>query len=273
MNDLDFKQYERCAVKRKCVLFGKDGNSVIKPYKVIYNFGRMTQDEGLAHLFLEVIHNDDWYEDTFYLYEDLGEFCYNMTNLNAQWTVQQIVDAAYRHKYKGKQGVLKRLADTENNKGYINLLDIELCRLLGENTLAQHYIEYRAKKIALQEKDRQRRHAERVEKQKQYEIELENRHKEQKVRALQMLRQKGELRNAHMHGTDTMLIPYLFKELGVEVPIKTKGWMNKALLSVGYHGGVLSYSYDNRHNDSKVFMKYLHEFDRKLNGVESLSNK
>ena len=63
---------------------------------------------------------------------------------------------------------------------------------------------------------------------------------------------------------DTTIVLRLFKKYGINVPIKTQGWINKALARIFYKDGEISYSYLKTSNDSTVFYEYLKELENKI---------
>lgn len=65
---------------------------------------------------------------------------------------------------------------------------------------------------------------------------------------------------------DTSLILYLMKKHNIKIPIKTQGWIKKALAKVYYdqEDNCYSYYYYNDSNNSTVFQRYLNQLIEKV---------
>ncbi len=76
------------------------------------------------------------------------------------------------------------------------------------------------------------------------------------------IRTQGTLYNREFEGKTIVL--YLLKKYGVNVPIKTQGWVNNALAKVWFRDGKITYSYYKTSKDSTVFYGYLKELEEKI---------
>ena len=259
--DINFDSLE--SARKQCITFAKDGNTVVKPYKTLYNMEQITHDPAHNNLYVEVVKGkNSWEEDSYYLFEDLGKIGNRLCWIQGCQTDIDVVKAIGKYKYLGKDGLLRKLKMAEDNWYYINKVDIELCFILGEAELAKHYAEYRERKRAAQEAKRQAEIAEREAREK---AEEEKRLAEmEKIisEAENTIRTQGTLNNVKFEGSTIVL--YLFKKHGVNVPLKTQGWVNKALAKVMYYDGRIGYSYYNTSKDSTVFFKYLKELEEKI---------
>lgn len=259
--EIDFNSLE--LVRKQCITFAKDGNTVVKPYKTLYNMEQITHDPAHEKLYVEVVKGkNSWEEDSYCLFEDLGKI-YNKVNwIHRWWTLEEFTEKIGKYEYLGKDGLFKRLKVSEDNGYYINKVDIELCIIFGEIELAKHYTEYREKRRVAQEAKRQAEIAEREAMEKAEEekrlAEIEKTISE----AENTIRTQGTLNNVKFEGSTIIL--YLLKKHGVNVPLKTQGWVNKALAKVMYCDGKIAYSYYNTSRNSTVFYRYLKELEEKI---------
>ena len=259
--EINFDSLE--SVRKQCITFAKDGNTVVKPYKTLYNMEQITHDPAHNNLYVEVVKGkESWEEDSYCLFEDLGKIC-NKVDWILRWkTIEEVTEAINKLEYLGKDGLFERLKEAEDNGYYINKVDIELCIILGEIELAKHYAEYREAKRAAQEARIQAAIAEREAREKaekeKHLAEMENTISE----AENTIRTKGTLNNVKFEGNTIIL--YLLKKYGVDVPLKTQGWVNKALARVWYRDGKITYSYYKTSRNSTVFYGYLKELEEKI---------
>jgi len=251
------------SVRKKCITFAKDGNTVVKPYKTLYNVEQITHNTKHNNLYFEVVKGkESWEEDSYCLWDDLEKICIKVDWIPRYWTLEGFTEKLHKWGYFGVDGFFKRLKVSEENGYYINKADIETCVVLGNMELAKHYAEYREERIRRQEEKRQaeiaeREAKERVEKEK-YNAEV----KKTIVDAENTIRTQGTLYNKPFDGKTTVL--YLLKKHGINVPIKTQGWVNNALAKVWFRDGKITYSYYKSSKDSTVFYGYLKELEEKI---------
>ena len=247
-------------VRRKCITFAKDGNTIVKPYKTLYNVEQITGKAEHKTLYFEVVEGKEtWEETTYCLFEDLGCICSKVDWIPGYWTLEEFTEKIGKWEYFGKAGLLKRLKYAEENGWYINLLDIELCVILEELELAKHYAEYRDnRKKAIAEAEEKKR-AEREAKEREEEEKRLAEVKKTITEAENIIRTQGTLYNDEFEGKTIVL--YLLKKYGVNVPLKTQGWINNALAKVWFKDGEITYSYYTTSKNSTVFMKYLKKLE------------
>jgi len=70
-----------------------------------------------------------------------------------------------------------------------------------------------------------------------------------------------------LSGNDSTVIQQLMKKYKIDVPIKTKGWINNALVKVFYKDGMYTYSYYTSSANSTVFINYLNDMVMKVKEV------
>lgn len=260
ISEMDLSKYT--AERKKVIVFAKDGNTVVQPYRTLYNVQQFTGNEAHKNLWLEFVQND--YGKEAYLYEDLGICIYKICHVLGNVDISEFTEMCSRYQYFGKSGYLKRLEASENNGGYINNLDIQICALIGENGLAKHYAEYRAaylqkrkEKIEAEEKERQER-----EEKERAELEAEQ---EKKLDAAeQKIFDNVDFKVESIYKIS--VINLLMKRHGINVPLRTQGWINKKLAMIVFPDGKISYKFygKSQRDNSTVFYNYLEELEAKI---------
>lgn len=255
------------SVKKKCITFAKDGNTVVRSYKTLYNLEQITNNPVYKNLYIEVKkQKGTWEEETeYHLFDDLGKICNHQGRFNEDITLERLSELINKYPFFGKDGLLKQLKEAEGNGWYINKVDIELCFILGEAELAKHYAEYREKKIAEREEERKAEQAEREAREREEEAKRLAEMEKAILDAEHEIKTKGTFYNEEID--DSTIVLRLFKKYGINVPLKTQGWINKSLARIWYRNGKISYSYYKSSKDSTVFYKYLKELEEKILAV------
>ena len=66
------------SVRKKCIKFANDGNTVVKPYKTLYSLGNIAHDAKYKNLYLEVVKGkESWAETHYQIWEDFQVICIN----------------------------------------------------------------------------------------------------------------------------------------------------------------------------------------------------
>lgn len=258
LQNINFEELE--TVRRQCITFAKDGNTIVKPYKTLYNVEQLTGKAEHKTLYFEVVKGKEtWEEDSYCLFEDLGKICSKVDWIPKYWTLEEFTEKIENWGYLGEEGLLKRLKESEENGWYVNLLDIQLCVILDKLELAKHYAEYREKRkkaiAEAEEKKRAEREAKEREEEEKRLAEVQKTIEE----AENIIRTQGTLNNDKFEGKTIVL--YLFKKYNINVPLKTQGWINNALAKVWFKNGEITYSYYTSSKNSTVFMKYLKQLE------------
>ncbi len=261
IKDINFDILE--SVRKKCITFAKDGNTVVKPYKTLYNVEQITHNAEHCNLYFEVVKGkESWEEDSYCLFEDLEKICIKVDWIPRYWTLEEFAEKLHRWKYFGTDGFFTRLKVSEESGYHISKADIEICAILGEIELAKHYAEYREERLRRREEKRQEEIAERKAKERE-EKEKHNAEVQRTVAGAEnTIRTQGTLHNEEFEGKTIVL--YLLKKYGINVPIKTQGWVNNALAKVWFQDGEITYSYYTSSKDSTVFYRYLKELEEKI---------
>ncbi len=159
-----------------------------------------------------------------------------------------------------------------NNAGWINTVEVKLMELAGEPK------EYINKLIQHRKNMKKLRERERIEREKQRQLEEGRFVIEKNKIAYDNITQAEEgimngkiidniditFYKSKYESTTTSLILYLMKKYNIKVPIKTQGWINRALASIKPDDGSYTYQYYTSSSDSTVFYKYLNELVDKI---------
>lgn len=267
VREIDFATIE--LVRRKCIAFAKDCNTVVKPYKTLYSLENVTHNTEHKNLYVELVKRE--YGDPIHqLWEDLGVICISQGWIQGYWDIEEVSNKLAEYSYFGIDGFYKRLEESERNGYYINKVDIEVCALLGNIDLAKHYAEYREKQIADKEAKRQIEKEEREKKEREAE--------EQRIAEVEKAIQDAEYKifhqedfnNAEVEGKS--VINKLMEKYGINVPLRTKGWINSKLAMIVFHDGKISYKFygKTQRDNSTVFRSYLVRLETAINEELSL---
>lgn len=264
LQNINFEELE--SVRRQCITFAKDGNTIVKPYKTLYNVEQLTGNAEHKTLYFEVVKGKEtWEEDSYCLFEDLGKICSKVDWIPKYWTLEEFTEKIENWGYLGKEGLLKRLKESEENGWYINLLDIQLCIILDKLELAKHYAEYRENRIKVREEKEAKERADR----ETMERIAEEKHKAEMQKIIDNIEGKifsqVEVDNEEVNGVS--VINLLMRKYGIKVPLRTQGWINTKLAKIVFNDGKISYKFygKSQRDNSTVFKKYLIELESAIN--------
>lgn len=262
VSEIDFATME--SIRKKCIAFAKDGNTVVKPYKTLYSLENVTHNTEHKNLYIELVKRE--YGDPIYqLWEDLGSICISQGWIQGYCDIEEVSAKIAEYPYLSIDGFYKRLEASESKGYYINKVDIEVCVLLENIDLAKHYSEYRERQIA--EKEAKLRAAKKeCEKKK---IEAEKQRIAEVEKAIQDAEYKifhqEDFKNTEIEGKS--IINKLMDKYGINVPLRTKGWINSKLAMIVFQGGKISYKFygKTQRDDSTVFYNYLMRLETAIN--------
>lgn len=255
--EINFKEME--TVVKKCIYFSKaQTNKVVKRNKQLYPLSSISGFEAFKNLYFEVGYNEYNNTDVTYinLYEDLGNICYNASGLSKWAEVDKLASDISNYKYFGIDGLINRLHDTCDAGQFINLLEIELLNMLGYNELAAKYTEYRTEYVNKKNAEYAAKEAERQAKEEAAEAERQKEIDNKLQEAEQNILNGKQVDNCDIE--ESTLILMLFKKYGINVSLKTQGWINKALANIHMGNDELwTYGYYSSSRNSTVFRDYL----------------
>lgn len=147
----------------------------------------------------------------------------------------------------------KQIADTNQ------WVDIGVAEYLNRRDEAD---EHNAPIEAAREEKRKMENEERENKRKE-QIQMRNEKYDADIsNAVNAIRNNETLNNNDIEtltGNVTSIFLELMKVYNIEVPLKTKGWINSALVRIYYKDDAYTYSYYSKSRDSSVFMEYLNK--------------
>jgi hypothetical protein len=166
---------------------------------------------------------------------------------------------------------LKTLVATKYvNSQFINLVEIEVLAINNDMELAKHYSNYRAEFYAKREAEEQNARVVR----EQLEKEEEEKHKQEINNKLAEAEKKILAKQLVSNDSieESTLLLMLFKKYNINVPLKTQGWINKALAQVSYNDKTnnYTYSYYTSSKNSTVFREY---FDQLISAIKHAYNQ
>lgn len=258
------------SVRKKCITFAKDGNTVVKPYKTLYSLESITHDETHKNLYLEAVKGREWEETHYQLWEDFQVICISHGWIHGFLEIEETTRKLADYSYFGIDGFYRRLEESKQNGYYINKVDIEVCVLLENIDLAKHYAEYRKRQIAEKEAKRQAEKTERERKEREKEekllAEIEKTIKETEENIFH----KRDFENKEVDGKS--VINKLMGKYGINVPLRTQGWINSKLAMIVFHDGKISYKFygKTQRDNSTVFRSYLVRLETAINEELSL---
>lgn len=258
--DIDFEVIQ--IVKKRCVDFAKDGRIIVKPYRKLFPLTSITNNSKHDSLFLEIVQRDHYKEH--FLWEQLTDFCI-ITGVSPRYIhLEDLVKAIDNYKYFGVQGFLSLLKTKEENGVYISLRDIEVCKLLKMPELAAHYAEYREAYIQRRE-EKERAEREQWEQREQEEKARQVAEEERRLQEAEDLIRNHKTLYNRKEPSDRSIVLALMRRHGIQVPLRTQGWINSALYSINFNQEEISYQYYSSSSDSRVFKKYLLLLEEKIN--------
>ena len=243
--------------RKRCVIFAKDGNTVIKKMYQLYCVEKLTHKENHYWAYFKKDENGDYI-----VYNCLGDICIKCGCVPSDFDFGKFEESIEKYPYSGIDGFVKMLEIKEEKGHYINKVEIEVCYLIGNIELYANYKKYQKDYIiAMEEKERAEKEAEN--KKREEDDAREREEVELKVREVETrIKEKKEFRNFPFYNSTIIL--FLMKKYGIKIPIKTQGWINKALSKIWFDDGRITYNYYKTSKDSAVFYNYLLELERKI---------
>lgn len=242
LGTVDFSQYSTTA-KRCCYI-----SQSAWPQKAVvhtlhlYPVQDITNDERNGSFYLEVQY-DDYKKPILRVFEDYSVICAPLNYLSKYDTVQKLADLLHSYAYQGYSGHRRQLEEAmRKDNGYVNLADIRIAELVGEPAeYVDKLKQFRQRKVEQRQQEQQA--AEQLREQEKV-LHFEARKKELQdmvESAKDVIRKGGTIKNALVYvpqsvetGLNTTLILFLMKQSQINVPLKTQGWINNALLSADF---------------------------------------
>lgn len=239
LTEFDFTKLS--AVKKRCIRYAKDGNTVVKRWIELYPLEVITGCREFSGLFLEHYKKD--YSEYFRIYNDLGSDCVEYGYLSGWYGVgEEAVEHLKKYEvFIGLEGYKLWLAQKEERGEWINNAMIRGLTDAGELELAEHYRQYHDQQVREREERALARQKELEEESRQREVERQAKLEKQVSDAERCILERKELANEPYDGSTIIL--HLMKKHGIVPPLRTQGWVNEKLLKVIIRDDSLSLTY------------------------------
>ncbi|MGJ0846580.1 hypothetical protein ACR77J_07820 [Tissierella praeacuta] len=251
-------------LNKKC-LYIRGNKAIVRNIPLIPLTNIVKSDNDYGNLYISAIpckHNN-----TVEAYIDLGivfmevraDIKIDQIKNDVEWTIGKGYNTITLEWYKN------HINESLANNRWINVAEVKLMELAGEseeyiNELWQH----RENILKLREKEEKEKQLKREQEEKEY-IESQNKLVDDAVTETENKILKGEkiinndmtiYEDKYTYNT-TSLILHMMKLYDIKVPLKTQGWINKALHNINYNNDGWGYQYYKTSSDSTVFHKYL----------------
>ena len=247
--------------KKEFIMYARDGNTVLHSKKIVQpledNFYRSKAEYSSYGRKLC---------DMYYYYPQFGIGIY----LFRMETFRELSEAREKAETAGllsRDAYTKVMLDRIHRKQHIKLLDIELLKYYDPSMVdlaveaREQFLSERNIRLAQENARRESETREMAERGRKEADEM--------IRAaIHTILHGGELQNDRITVYDSdddystySIINYLMREYGMDVPLRTQGWINNKLLQCRIaNGNCTSYAYQKRtirENGSKTFLRYM----------------
>jgi hypothetical protein len=268
------KNQRKAELNKKC-LYIRDNKAIVRNKELIC-IADIIKNEEYRKLYVEADYKNHFGE--VYIHFDAIFMCTGITldkNDNTERIAYNLKRLTKITLNDYKEYIIKCL----DNMQFINVAEIKLMELAGEpQEYINKLIEHKQKVIDLREKESQEREWKREQEDKEYIEQKNNEANEKIIKAEQAIINQTKVKNEDIttykskyDSNTTSIILYLMKQYNIKVPLKTQGWINKALASIIYDEG-WTYNYYNSSTNSTVFMKYFNELIEKINNKYKLAS-
>ena len=240
-----------------------DGNTPCKHYYDAYPLEKVLKDTSFKGLYLALIEKP--YQDGgtdyncgFYMvFNDLGENIFmGFEAFYGHDPIEQMTECLHgMQNFIGKDGFLSHLAYTTALGRPVKNPELMALDMLGETELAKSYRKRKSVWFA-------RREQEEKERKEQYRREQEEKQRRwEEGKRLELETAANKIRNRETTANDNGIILDLMRKYGVNVPLRTQGWILDCLISVTFNGDSISYTYlrQNKGRGSQKIYDCLHD--------------
>lgn len=252
----------------KAVEYAKDGNTVIRRncsmhvLEEPYYSGEISGDEYSKGA-------------SIYVYYPELDIAIYLGGSHESNDTEYILEQCRKMKMETPQQLIETLNQKAEQNQFIKDIWIAVAALLVPEKIPS----YRAAKAAYLEererKDRERQAELQAEEKRRLEA-LQAQTQNQRQAAVDVLRNGGTLRNQDitvyrtLHNSSVYsIINYLAREYGVNIPIKTQGWINSSLLDITVKDGRMNGGHMRGKNQSTVIYKYMNQLIEAVRKAEA----
>lgn len=252
----------------KTVEYAKDGNTVVRRNRSMhvleepYYSGEISGDEYSKSA-------------SIYVYYPELDIALYLGGSHESNDTEYILEQCRKMKMETPKQLIETLDQKAEQNQFIKDIWIAVAALLVPEKIPS----YRAAKAAyLEERERrdQERQAELQAEEKRRLEALQAQTQNQRQAAVDVLRNGGTLRNQDitvyrtLHNSSVYsIINYLAREYGVNIPIKTQGWINSSLLDITVKDGRMSGGHMSGKNQSTVIYKYMNQLIEAVRKAEA----
>lgn len=263
-------------VKKNCLYISTKENKAIVRQKQLYPIASFTKN------------NDKLYFDVketspgqllFHVMVDYGFIVYGLHLGFYEYHTPEEIQAKLESIPK-EQLTYEYMRDTiiqkANNNQFVNVAEIKLLEIAGENQeLINMLINARQEYINTKQEKEKQEYNNRVKRAKQEYSEIMKDYNKSLIEAEKAILNKLKVNNrdiilpkldgTYVYQNNRNLILELFKKHNIKVPLKTQGWINKALAEIKFNLNTeIAYSYFSSSKNSTVFIKYLRELEEAI---------
>ena len=236
LQNIDLSAIE--AKRIRTIGYKNDGNTPCKHYYDAHPLDKVLEDTSFKGLYLALIEKPyqdggtDYNGGFYMVFNDLGENIF--TEFKAFYGHDPIEQMAERlhgmECFIGKDGFLSHLAYTTALGRAVKNPELMALDMLGETELAKSYRKKKSVWLAKREQEEK----ERKEQYKKEQEEKQRRWEEEK--RLELETATNKIRNRESTPNDNGVILDLMRKYGVNVPLRTQGWILDCLISVTFNG-------------------------------------
>ena len=246
LNNIDLTTIEKKRIRT--IGYKNDGNTPCKHFYDACPLDKVLDDASFKGLYLALIEKPyqdggtDYNGGFYMVFNDLGENIFSgFEAFYGHDPIEQMTEHLHSMQgFIGRDGFLSHLAYTTAHGRPVKNSELMALDLLGETELAKAYRKKKSAWLAKreqEEKERKERYRkEQEEKQRRLEAE----------RHLKLEAAAKKLRNRETTANDNGIILDLMREYGVNVPLRTQGWILDCLVSVTFNGDSVNYTYFRR---------------------------
>lgn len=252
----------------KAVKYAKDGNTVIRR-----NCSMHVLEE--PYYSGEILGDEYSKGASIYVYYPELDIALYLGGSHESNDTEYILEQSRKMKMETPQQLIETLDQKAEQNQFIKDIWIAVAALLVPEKIPS----YRAAKAAYLEererKDRERQAELQAEEKRRLEA-LQAQTQNQRQAAVDVLRNGGTLRNQEItiyriiHDSSVYsIINYLAREYGVNIPIKTQGWINNSLVEITVGNGKMTGGRMSGKNQSTVIYKYMNQLIEAVRKAEA----
>ena len=271
--DINWEEIE--VVRKKCIVFSKDGKRAVQKYKNLLPLWKIEKFKHFCSLYIEF---GGEYIQTFSLWEDMGDFTIERERyIPSECKLQRLHDVVSGSCMYGMGGFEHYITNAIEYGDWINMVELEALKRLGKNELLDKAIVAREVYRANIEKKEEEERKEREQKAEVQKARNKMIVQKKLDNLIENVYKKGEIHNEKIEvvGKEISLILYTMKDVfDIKIPVRTQGWINQVLGKIKFVDGRITYTYNAiKGKDSKVFITYLAELEKKINLLKEKNKK